>query len=131
MRLLRSIGALALAGAIGCGGGGDGGPAGPSGSGNPRGPVAAASVTMRGSDDVYGTRTFSFDPSSVTIVRGGPVTWTNGTSEMHNVTFGGSGAPADVSDHTGGSNTRRFDASGTFDYECTNHPGMTGRVTVQ
>ena len=44
---------------------------------------------MRGSDDGYGSQIFRFEPVSVTITRGGIVTWSNPTSETHNVTFGG------------------------------------------
>jgi plastocyanin len=86
---------------------------------------------MQGSNDVYGTRTFRFVPAAVNIVRGGTVTWTNSSGETHNVTFDGSGAPADIADHASGTNSRAFGSTGTFGYDCTNHPGMTGTVTVQ
>ena len=62
-----------------CGGGG-GGPAGP-GSGNnnpPAGPAQSAVVEMRTAIDAYGYAGAStFNPGSVTIARGGTVTWSN------------------------------------------------------
>ena len=132
MRLLCSIGVLALAAVIACGGGGsDPNPMGPNDDQNPGTPSASANVTMQGSDDAYGTRTFRFVPGAVSIVRGGTVTWTNSSAELHNVTFEGSGAPAHIGDHASGSSSRTFNSTGTFGYECTNHPGMTGTVTVQ
>ena len=32
---------------------------------------------------------------------------------------------------SGGSATRTFSTAGTYDYQCTRHSGMTGRVVVQ
>lgn len=131
---------------LGCGGGGgDGYPSGPgTGSGTGSGPgtgsgsgggnpSATATVTMRMSDDGYGTATFSFNPASVSIARGGTVTWSHdGAAAVHNVTFAAAaGAPADAGNISTGSVSRTFNTAGSFSYQCTNHPGMTGAVTVQ
>lgn len=121
----------ALVGVLACGGGGGGGPTGPSTPTTPGGPSPSASVTMSSATDTYGSATNSFSPSSVSIARNGTVTWTNGTGVVHNVSFSGTGAPANIGDHSSGVNTRTFPAAGTFSYQCTNHPGMTGSVTVQ
>jgi plastocyanin len=41
------------------------------------------------------------------------------------------GAPVDIApDMTSGSASRTFTVAGTFNYSCTNHPGMNGSVTV-
>ena len=134
---------LLAAAIVGCGGGGsDGGPTG-TGNGNTNGTVTntvggtgtatgSASVTMKQSDDGYGYAVFSFAPASVTITKGGTVTWTNeaGTT-AHNVTFSSAGAPSNVANFTSGSTSRTFNQTGTFSYQCTNHQGMTGTVTVQ
>ena len=123
--------------ALGCGGsGGDSGnPTGPSTGNNnppPGGTVSGtASVSMSSSDDGYGYQTFAFSPTSVTITKGGTVTWNNTGSTVHNVTFTSSGAPAGIGNFSSGSNSRTFPTSGTYSYQCTNHSGMQGTVTVQ
>ncbi|MBA3578757.1 MAG: hypothetical protein H0W42_02120 [Gemmatimonadaceae bacterium] len=74
----------------------------------------------------------SFLPSSVSITRSGTVTWNNTSGVTHNVTFAATtGAPANIGDHTSGSNARTFNTSGTFSYNCTLHLGMAGSVAVQ
>lgn len=73
----------------------------------------------------------SFNPTSLTIQAGGAVTWNNTSGILHNVTFTTSGAPANIGDHTSGSNQRTFASAGTFNYNCTNHGGMNGSIMVQ
>jgi len=73
----------------------------------------------------------SFSPTSLTIQAGGTVTWSNPSGQTHNVTFIASGAPANIGNHTSGTNQRTFGSAGTFNYTCTNHGGMNGAVTVQ
>lgn len=91
-----------------------------------------ASVAINKTDDGYGYDVFSFAPPSVTISKGGTVTWTNaGTGTAHNVTFSGTGAPSNAGNFSSGSVTRTFENTGTFSYQCTNHPGMNGTVTVK
>lgn len=74
-----------------------------------------------------------FNPTAVTIGVGGSVTWNwpGSGSNIHNVTFQTAGAPANIPNATTGSFARTFNTLGTFQYECTNHVGMTGSVTVQ
>jgi len=87
---------------------------------------------MRTTDDGYGYKSGSFSPASVTITKGGSVTWNNeaGTT-AHNVTFTTQGSPTDIGNFTSGTNRRTFDTAGTFQYHCTNHSGMDGTVKVQ
>jgi plastocyanin len=94
----------------------------------------SATVATRSEDDGYGygTMTHSFAPGSVTVRRGGSVTWTNETSFEHNVTFKvATGAPANVDALSAGSATRTFGTAGTFAYACANHAGMNGVIVVQ
>lgn len=75
----------------------------------------------------------SFTPSSLPgIPVGSTVTWEwQGTTSLHNVTFAAAlGAPADIPNASSGSAQRQFNTAGTFNYQCTNHGGMTGSVTV-
>ena len=73
----------------------------------------------------------SFAPAVATIPVGGTVTWQ--FSGTHNVTFGAA-APAggNIPDQASGNAvSRTFGTAGDFDYQCTRHNGMTGRVVVQ
>jgi len=76
----------------------------------------------------------SFTPKDITIPVNTVVTWQWQTvTSVHNVTFAGTppGAPADIPDRSAvGTVSRTFNNAGTFNYQCTNHPGMTGSVTV-
>jgi nitrite reductase (NO-forming) len=78
-----------------------------------------------------------FVPTEISVPSGTTVTWTNDDSTIHTVVEGGpqggaAGEPAFDSsiiapkgtwDHT-------FDTAGEFDYYCSLHPFMTGKVTV-
>jgi plastocyanin len=118
MRLVPIVAMLALAACSGSSYGGTDPTPGPGGP-----PPAAATVQA--------TAAAVFTPANATVRVGGTVTWAFGTLG-HNVTFEDvPGAPADI----GGANTstnipRTFPTAGTYDYECTLHPGMQGSVTV-
>jgi plastocyanin len=75
----------------------------------------------------------SFQPSSVTVVKGGTVTWTNEDSVGHDVTADdGSFKSGDAGGISGGGSFKHtFDATGSFKYVCTVHPGMEGTVVVK
>jgi plastocyanin len=72
-----------------------------------------------------------FSPATVTIGVGGTVTWQI-SGATHNVTFGAL-APAggNIPDTRGATVSRQFSTAGNYDYACTRHAGMTGRVVVQ
>ena len=117
---------------IACASGGEKSPTAPTG-GTPSGtPSANAIVAMNSTDDGYTAATHSFVPNDVYIVRDGTVTWNNATGFVHNVTFGGAaGAPANITGFADGSAVRTFTSSGTFNYSCSIHAGMSGTVRVQ
>jgi uncharacterized protein YjdB len=72
----------------------------------------------------------AFNPAAVDIARTGSVTWTFAAQE-HNVTFANTtGRPGNIPTCSNCSNDRQFNTVGTFNYECTVHPGMTGTVRV-
>jgi plastocyanin len=77
----------------------------------------------------------SFQPSNVTVAKGGSVTWTNDDSVGHDVTKVSGPGPAFKSGDPGGLGggdtfTQKFDTPGAIKYVCTVHPGMEGTVTV-
>ena len=74
-----------------------------------------------------------FNPTSVTIPLNGTVvfSWAQGNTLLHNVTFTPvAGAPSDIPNQSAATLSRSFGTAGTFNYQCTNHIGMTGSVTV-
>ena len=73
-----------------------------------------------------------FSPTTTTIVAGDSVVWQwQGITVAHNLTFAAvAGRPANEGNRTSGSVWRVFTTPGTYNYQCTNHPGMVGSVTV-
>jgi plastocyanin len=69
-----------------------------------------------------------FNPSAVTVPVNGTVAWQwNSGGVAHNVTFADGSTSGD---RTSGSFERTFSTAGAFNYQCTIHPGMAGRVDV-
>ena len=74
---------------------------------------------------------FSFVPFTTTIDRGGSVVF-DFPAEPHNVIFARvTGAPHDIQTTSSRRVSRKFDVAGSFDYDCTLHPGMSGVVVVR
>jgi plastocyanin len=73
---------------------------------------------------------FAFTPAEITIASGEGVTWTNDDGAPHGLKFH-DGAPGTDLLLPGASFSRRFDRPGTYDYNCSIHPYMTGRVVVR
>lgn len=91
-------------------------------SGGVTGPVRNVDVTMPGN---------FFLPEQVTVPVGGKVLWV-GSGTEHNVAFSAvPDAPGGCVRWSFGDCLRTFPVAGTYDYQCTLHPGMIGRVTVQ
>ena len=80
---------------------------------------------------VQATAASAFQPAGASVRTNGTVTWNFG-SLGHNVTFSDVvGAPADIGGvNMGTSVSRTFGTAGSFPYQCTIHPGMSGSVTV-
>jgi len=86
------------------------------------GPEGDATVAMPG---------FSFVPFTTTIRAGGRVVF-DFPAESHNVIFERvTGAPTDIQETVNLKVTRTFPVAGTFPYDCTIHPGMSGVVVAQ
>jgi nitrite reductase (NO-forming) len=77
-----------------------------------------------------------FVPDTLTVSKGTTVSWTNGDSTLHTVTSGSaeagnSGTEFDSSYLAAGKTFQhQFNIAGTFDYYCTLHPYMKGKVVV-
>jgi len=74
---------------------------------------------------------FSYSPKELTINVGDTVVWTNYDSITHTVTSD-SGNQLDSSLLTKGQiYYQTFNEAGTFDYHCTPHPYMKGKIIVE
>ncbi|MCC2657026.1 MAG: hypothetical protein K0Q76_2134 [Panacagrimonas sp.] len=71
---------------------------------------------------------FAFAPATLTVPVGTTVTWTNQDGSNHFVKFVDSGSDRLKK---GATYMRTFTAPGTYAYECSLHPSMTGTVVVQ
>jgi plastocyanin len=75
---------------------------------------------------------YAFGPRTLTVKRGTTVTWTNKDDDVHTVksdegpqTFKSSALD------TGDSFSVTFDKAGTYQYICSIHPHMQGKIIVQ
>lgn len=86
--------------------------------GNP--PASGNSVSIKG---------FAFNPSTLTIKTGTTVTWTNEDSAPHTITSGSNFDSDTIA--SGQTFRKKFDQSGTFDYICSIHSSMKGKIIVE
>lgn len=91
---------------------------------------AAATTTDSSGGARVSIAHFAFAPQQSEIEAGQSVTWTNDDGAPHGLSYA-DGAPGTDLLRPGASFSRRFDRAGTFDYACTAHPYMTGRVVVR
>ncbi len=72
-----------------------------------------------------------FTPFQVSVPIGGTVRW-EFPQKPHNVIFDRkAGAPTDIQSTANSAVSRIFALAGTFPYDCTLHPGMSGEVIVR
>jgi plastocyanin len=72
---------------------------------------------------------FTFVPAELTVKVGSTVTWTNKDSAGHDVRAA-DGSWGSESLSKGQSFSKVFDREGTYEYVCTFHPGMQGKIIV-
>jgi plastocyanin len=75
-----------------------------------------------------GIANFAFHPPTLTIAKGGQVTFSNSSKVTHTATRGGTFDTGRIK--PGKSVTVRFKRKGTFPYHCTIHPSMRGKIVV-
>ena len=73
---------------------------------------------------------FKFAPSNVSVPAGATVTWVNHDTGIHDATDDGGQWETELleGDESG---SLTFDTPGTYDYHCSIHPYMKGRLTVR
>ena len=79
----------------------------------------------------------SFNPNPINIDAGDSVTWTNSDNDIHTVTSGSDEGPSIGQEFDSGtlgeaqSFTHKFEKPGTYEYFCSIHPSMVGKVIVK
>lgn len=94
-------------------------------------PVAASAAEPDSAVGVASTVTikdFAYSPETLTVAVGTTVTWINDDGSNHFVAF-----PDEKSGRLkmGALYTRTFDSPGVYEYVCTLHPTMKGKIIVQ
>jgi len=88
-------------------------------------PVSANTITIKN---------FAFDPQSMTVSAGSTVRWVNYDSVTHRIVFiDTAGRDTDVDSNplsASQSWSSKFDKPGTYDYYCTIHTDMKGKIIV-
>jgi amicyanin len=82
------------------------------------------------SPDTVKIDNFSFTPQTLTVHAGTTVTWVNSDDVPHTVTSNDKKFKSPALD-TGDKFSHTFSAPGTYDYYCSVHPKMTGKIVVQ
>jgi plastocyanin len=94
-----------------------------------RGETASAGPTARASRSATVTiNHFAFHPPTLTIAKGGTVTFSNTSKVTHTATRNGSFNTGFIKPGT--SVSVRFKQKGTFAYHCEIHPRMHGKIIV-
>ena len=125
MRHLLRAGLLTLIGAltfIACSSSGSTTPTATTAAGG--GGASSAAVAIKG---------FAFGPASITIAKGGTVTFTNNDSTTHTVSSGtapNKDGKFDKDVAAGSETSITFDTAGTYTYFCNIHQTMKGTVVV-
>lgn len=71
---------------------------------------------------------FKFSPAEIAIQKGETITWINQDSVAHTVT----GKDINSASLTKGQSFKQtFNEAGVFDYHCTPHPTMKGKIIVK
>ena len=112
---------------------GDGNPSTQTSSSGGGGASAGTAGASLGAADVKvsATDALAFDPKTSTAKVGQIVQWANTGTVPHNITFSGNASGLDDTAFSPGSTWQvKFTAAGTYQYQCTIHPGMTATITV-
>ena len=82
-----------------------------------------------GAATIVVARDFMFAPTSLTVLAGSTVTWTNKDDEPHTVVSDSALFRSGALD-TDESFSFRFEKPGTYHYACSIHPRMVGTIVV-
>ena len=89
-----------------------------------------AEITVAPGTTLVLIRNFTFTPAEITVAPGTTVTWTNGDDIPHTVTATNKAFRSKAMD-TDQHYSFTFTAPGTYEYFCSLHPQMQGKVIVK
>jgi len=92
---------------------------------------AASQVNDSGNKYQVNIDNFSFTPATLTVPVGTKVTWTNKDDVPHTVVSTNKAFPHSPALDTDESFSSTFAKAGTYEYYCSVHPKMVGKVVVQ
>jgi len=93
-------------------------------------PAPSPAPAPAASGNAVSISNFAFSPASITVPAGTKVTWTNNDSAPHTVTSN-TDAFESGSLSRGGTFSFTFAQKGTYEYHCSPHPSMNGKVIVE
>ena len=93
--------------------------------------VKAATTTIQPQTAAVNIKTFSFNPSTLTVKVGTIVTWTNEDSTKHTITSDSGNELNSPQLSQGETYSHTFNQAGTYNYHCSIHYSMTGKVIVE
>jgi len=82
-----------------------------------------------GSPNTITIENYTFSPSNLTVTPGTNVTWINNQNVNHRIVIQGLVNSSIL--QTGQSFTYTFSNIGIYDYSCSIHPNMKGKIIVQ
>ena len=74
---------------------------------------------------------FAFNPSTLTVAKGASVVWINGESAKHTVVSDTGNEINSDALSKGQAYSHTFNTAGTYNYHCSIHPSMKGKVIVE
>jgi len=98
--------------------------------GAPRKVVVQRAAAKASSAATVSIANFAFTPADVTVAAGTTVAWSNDDGAPHGIAYK-DGAPGTDVLLPGQRFERTFDKAGSYDYVCSVHPYMTGKVVVR
>lgn len=103
---------------------------------NPNPTVASTSATRSSPSSSNATYTvtiknFTFQPSTLTIEKGTTITWVNEDSVAHTVTSDDGKFSSSGNLNKADAYQFQFNTPGSYDYHCSPHPFMKGKINVE
>ena len=74
---------------------------------------------------------FAFNPAALTIQKGASVVWANMDSAPHTIVSDSGDEISSDSLSKGKTYTHTFSTPGTYEYHCSIHPSMKGKIIVE
>jgi plastocyanin len=91
--------------------------------------LVATGTALAASTHEVKIENMQFSPAAITVKRGETVTWRNNDIVPHTATAAGRFDSGEIA--PGKTFSKKMEKPGDYDYICTYHPGMKGRIEVK